>query len=233
MLPIGPLMQEHRLIERMVRKLQSELDRLSKEGTLDPEFILSAVDFFRTYADRTHHGKEEDILFKALEGKEMDDDLRSTMDKLVGEHVYARAMVGRLLESREQYLRGAPGALDQARETLKGLIELYPKHIEKEDKRFFYPCMELFTDSERAEMLEAFWEFDRGMIHWKYQNMVEGTKTRPETPSGWRCGVCGYVYDPVNGDPEYGLAPGVPFEGLGEDWVCPVCYAPKSQFTKV
>ncbi|TRO46423.1 rubredoxin [Candidatus Bathyarchaeota archaeon] len=62
--------------------------------------------------------------------------------------------------------------------------------------------------------------------------MVEGTVTRTATPSGWRCGVCGYVYDPVKGDPEYGLAPGVPFEGLGEDWVCPVCYAPKSQFVK-
>ncbi len=226
-------MHEHRLIERMVKLLQSELDRLSTEETLDPDFILATVDFFRTYADRTHHGKEEDILFKALEKKALDESLRSIMDELIEEHIYAREKVGRLLESRELHLNGAPGALDQAKETLKDLIELYPRHIEKEDKRFFYPCMELFTDSEKAEMLEEFWEFDRDMIHWKYRNVVEGTHTRFTTLSGWRCNICGYVYDPVKGDPEYGLAPGVSFEDLGEDWVCPVCYAPRSQFTNV
>jgi rubredoxin len=43
--------------------------------------------------------------------------------------------------------------------------------------------------------------------------------------------VCGYVYDPVRGDLEYGLVPGVSFEDLGDDWVCPVCYASKSHFT--
>ena len=87
-------MHEHRLIERMVRLLQSELDRLSTEETLDPDFILAAVDFFRTYADRTHHGKEEDILFVALEKKTLDDGLRSIMDELIEEHIYARARVG-------------------------------------------------------------------------------------------------------------------------------------------
>ena len=86
-------MHEHRLIERMVRLLQSELDRLSTEETLDPDFILAAVDFFRTYADRTHHGKE-DILFVALEKKTLDDGLRSIMDELIEEHIYARARVG-------------------------------------------------------------------------------------------------------------------------------------------
>jgi hemerythrin-like domain-containing protein/rubredoxin len=224
-------MYEHRLIERMVRLLKSELDRLSTEETLDPDFILAAVDFFRTYADRTHHGKEEDILFVALEKKTLDDGLRSIMDELIEEHIYARGRVGRLLESREHHINGDPGALEQARETLKDLIELYPHHIEKEDRRFFYPCMDLFTEAEKAEMLEEFWEFDRSMIHWKYRNVVEGTHSQFTTQSGLRCNVCGYVYDPVKGDPEYGLVPGVSFEDLGDDWVCPVCYASKSHFT--
>ncbi len=105
-------MHEHRLIERMVRLLQSELDRLSTEETLDPDFILAVVDFFRTYADRTHHGKEEDILVVALEKKTLDDGLRSIMDELIEEHIYARTRVGRLLESREHHLNGDPGALE-------------------------------------------------------------------------------------------------------------------------
>lgn len=46
----------------------------------------------------------------------------------------------------------------------------------------------------------------------------------------YTCQVCGYVYDPANGDPENGVAPGTAFEDLPADWTCPVCGADKSQF---
>jgi rubredoxin len=46
------------------------------------------------------------------------------------------------------------------------------------------------------------------------------------------CDVCGYVYDPAEGDPENGVSAGTSFEALPDDWVCPVCGAPKSEFTK-
>jgi rubredoxin len=46
------------------------------------------------------------------------------------------------------------------------------------------------------------------------------------------CSVCGYVYDPEEGDPEYGIAPGTKFEDLPDDWICPVCGATKDQFEK-
>lgn len=47
------------------------------------------------------------------------------------------------------------------------------------------------------------------------------------------CEVCGYVYDPEKGDPESGVEPGIPFEKLPDDWVCPVCGAAKSEFSAV
>jgi rubredoxin len=46
------------------------------------------------------------------------------------------------------------------------------------------------------------------------------------------CSVCGYVYDPEEGDPEYGIAPGTKFGDLPDDWICPVCGATKDQFEK-
>lgn len=66
MLPIGPLMIEHRLIERMVDLLEKEALKIRDTKRLDMIFINAAIDFFRFYADRTHHGKEEDILFTEL-----------------------------------------------------------------------------------------------------------------------------------------------------------------------
>jgi rubredoxin len=46
------------------------------------------------------------------------------------------------------------------------------------------------------------------------------------------CMVCGYVYDPEQGDSESDIAAGTTFENLPEDWVCPVCGAGKSEFEK-
>lgn len=48
----------------------------------------------------------------------------------------------------------------------------------------------------------------------------------------YRCTVCNYIYDPAFGDPDTGVKPGTPFEKLPEDWLCPVCGAPKSDFEK-
>ncbi len=46
------------------------------------------------------------------------------------------------------------------------------------------------------------------------------------------CDVCGYVYDPAIGDPDNGIHPGTSFSELPEDWVCPLCGVPKSDFSK-
>lgn len=48
----------------------------------------------------------------------------------------------------------------------------------------------------------------------------------------YECSICGYVYDPAAGDPDNGVAPGTKFEDVSEEWVCPVCGAPKSEFNK-
>lgn len=48
----------------------------------------------------------------------------------------------------------------------------------------------------------------------------------------WVCDPCGYVYDPAEGDPDNDVEPGTAFEDLPEDWVCPVCGADQSQFSK-
>lgn len=49
----------------------------------------------------------------------------------------------------------------------------------------------------------------------------------------WECMVCGYIYDPMKGDPKSGVLPGTPFEKLPDNWVCPDCGAEKDMFEKV
>jgi len=49
----------------------------------------------------------------------------------------------------------------------------------------------------------------------------------------YRCIPCGYIYDPVQGDPDSGIAPGTSFEDVPYDWVCPICFVGKDDFELV
>ena len=49
----------------------------------------------------------------------------------------------------------------------------------------------------------------------------------------YECSVCGYIYDPAQGDPDNNVPAETPFEKLPDDWVCPVCGAEKNQFNKM
>jgi rubredoxin len=49
----------------------------------------------------------------------------------------------------------------------------------------------------------------------------------------YMCTVCGYVYDPAEGDPDGGIEPGTAFEDLPDDWVCPMCGVAKEEFEKI
>jgi len=183
MLPIGPLMIEHRLIERMIQVMRKELQRFEKERKADPIFVDMAVDFIRTYADRCHHGKEEDILFRELSKKQLVDEHKRIMDELIEEHRWGRKTVGELVDAKEKYATGDNDQLTTILDRMSALVDFYPKHIEKEDKRFFLPCMEYFNEQEKGSMLSEGWEFDRRLIHEKYENVVVNAEESLQAPN--------------------------------------------------
>jgi hemerythrin-like domain-containing protein len=178
MTPIGLLMIEHRLIERMVKLLNAELHTMEETAQVDTDFLLVGVDFFQMYADRTHHGKEEDILFKQLAAKPLSEDHRRMMDELIQEHVRAREAVSRIAAANDLYLQGRTEALGEIVQEVQALVDLYPAHIRKEDKQFFLPALGYLADDEQQAMLDRFRGFDVRMIHEKYKRVVEESEGR-------------------------------------------------------
>ncbi|MDQ1336398.1 MAG: hypothetical protein QG552_3348 [Thermodesulfobacteriota bacterium] len=173
----GPLMIEHRLIERMLSVIKEVLGKIESKHRVDPVFVDIAVDFIRVYADRTHHGKEEDILFRELNNKPLSTEDRQIMKELIEEHTFGRQTTKELVAANSRYRNGDETALTEIVTKLQTLTEFYPKHIEKEDKVFFPSSRNYFTDEEDQAMLADFWEFDRKMIHEKYNSVVEGLET--------------------------------------------------------
>jgi hemerythrin-like domain-containing protein len=169
----GPLMIEHRLIERMISLISDALVNIEATQKVDPLFIDAAVDFIRTYADRTHHGKEEDILFRELTTRPLSAEDQRIMNELIQEHIVARQTTKALVEANVRYRNGDASALADVTAHLRRLVEFYPVHIDKEDNVFFPASRAYFTDEEDHAMLAEFWEFDRRMIHEKYRSVVE------------------------------------------------------------
>lgn len=172
MKPRGPLMIEHRLIEKMIAIIRDQVVVMQQQNRADPVFIDTAVDFIRMYADRTHHGKEEDILFKVLVDKKMSAEDTRMMEILVEDHKYGRKTVAELVEAKERYVQGDTRALEVILDKLQALADFYPEHIRKEDKEFFPNSEAYLTEDEQREMLQSFYEFDRHMIHEKYKMIV-------------------------------------------------------------
>ena len=102
MKPRGPLMIEHRLIEKMLNLATKELDNIKNGNKANSSLINIIIDFIKTYADRTHHGKEEDILFKELMKKDLMASDQSMMEELIREHVEARKAVGELNSANKE-----------------------------------------------------------------------------------------------------------------------------------
>jgi hemerythrin-like domain-containing protein len=164
-------MIEHRLIEKLLHAAAKVAAGMNQK-TYDPVLVDSIVDFIKTYADRTHHGKEEDILFHELLEREVGGDDLVMMNELIDEHKQAREKVKTIVELNERYRNGTKAVVSQIKEIILWLAEFYPVHIAKEDKRFFPESEKYFSEEELEAMLENFWAFDRNMIHEKYQSIL-------------------------------------------------------------
>lgn len=182
MLPIGVLMTEHRLIERMIKLMRDELERIGVYTAIDPDFIDAAVDFMRSFSDMCHHGKEEKILFEELALKPLSPELKQIMSDLVQEHVFARKTVDDMEQANLSYIMGEKSGPANIVEAMNSMTLFYPEHIKKEETRFFYPVMEYLTRDEKDKMLLKFVDFDSKIIHEKYDEALKKLEERHLMP---------------------------------------------------
>ncbi len=165
----APLMAEHRLINKVVGLFKKKMEIMKKNKKADVDFIRGIIDFIRIYADKTHHGKEEDILFENLDKKSMEEKDREDMEELIQEHRWTRKKVKNLEKALEKYAGGEQKSINDIIENTEKLVEFYPRHIEKEDRGFFLVSRKYLSQQEENEMLKEFKDFDSRMIHEKYE----------------------------------------------------------------
>jgi len=157
MSPTIILMNEHRVIEQVLDCLEVMASR-AEHGVLDREAAGEAIDFFRTFADRCHHRKEETHLFAALEARGMPKQGGPT-GVMRSEHILGR-----------HYLNAMQVAVDRRRlaefaQTSRHYLSLLRDHIRKEDHCLFPMADSLLSDADREQVLAAFDHVESAEMH--------------------------------------------------------------------
>ena len=146
--PIKKLIDEHILIKKLVALIPRVVDELNVESEEDRNLVRRCIDFIRLYADKYHHAKEEDILFKYFDGKL---DIIKTM---LEDHNKARGHVRATLEALDKKSR------DAIAEHMIGYHELLTEHIKKEDE-ILYPWIDRnLSVTQVGELFSRFNEVD-------------------------------------------------------------------------
>jgi len=156
---IETLMTEHRLIEKVLGSLRTFVDRLSPGQEEARVRVAEYAEFFREFADRCHHGKEEDRLFPVME--------RHGFPAKAGplfvmrqEHDLGRAHVRSLAGVGEGEGSLTESEVATVRSHADGFITLLSAHIMKED-RILFPAAERAIPGPKLEALAVeFDEFD-------------------------------------------------------------------------
>lgn len=158
--PTELLMTDHRIIEVVLNVLERMANCWESENALDVASARSAVVFCRDFADGCHHGKEEGILFPALERKGLPAQEGPTAQMRL-EHERARALIRGMQAAIEKSARNTPETRQAFVENARGYVTLLRDHILKENHCLFSIANEILEDSERCELTESFEAFDR------------------------------------------------------------------------
>ncbi len=150
------LEEEHKNILKVAKAIEIECNKLKSGRNLDKEFFKKAVYFIKNYADKFHHAKEEEILFKEMLKDSVQECLHcNPIDQMLHEHGIGRDFIKNLeegikTENKEKIIKNA-----------MGYAQLIREHIFKEDNILYPMCDETLGKKTKDSMLNKFEKEDK------------------------------------------------------------------------
>lgn len=173
MRPTDVLRDEHRVIECVLDCLEKMAGEAEKEGKIDAEPARRAVDFFRNFADRCHHGKEEDQLFPMMEERGYSAESGPTAVMRI-EHEQGRKWIRDIDSAIDGAAAGDVEACARFARSARGYVGMLREHIQKEDHCLFPMAEQAFDDDARRRLAERFERVEREEIGESTQETYRG-----------------------------------------------------------
>lgn len=149
------LMQEHRVIERVLDSLQTVASRLKGGEAVDPRIFIEVADFAKGFADGCHHKKEEGALFPAMEAAGIPAE-GGPIAVMLSEHEEGRRLIASIRASAERLQGGDGSARAAVVENALAYVALLRQHILKEDNILFPMADQVLQGAAAAEVDKAF-----------------------------------------------------------------------------
>ena len=149
------LRHEHDAILNMLEATEEVARRLGNKEGVEPRILDDLVEFFRLFADRCHHGKEEDLLFPLLEKKGMPRG-GGPIGVMLMEHDHGRDLVRQMSEAAEFYAKGNNDAGMRWAAAAFQYVPLLREHIAKENQVLFVMAERMLSSDEQRTLAQAF-----------------------------------------------------------------------------
>lgn len=150
------LKKEHQAIKLMLRVLEEVSRRLEAGEKVNAKHLASILEFIQVFADKCHHGKEEGLLFPAMEKAGIPVE-RGPIGVMLHEHREGRGFVKGMKDAIENYKKGKAVASKEIAKNARNYASLLSQHIEKEDN-ILYPMADARLSAAAQEDLEKGFE---------------------------------------------------------------------------
>ncbi|HXI02820.1 MAG TPA: hemerythrin domain-containing protein [Candidatus Saccharimonadales bacterium] len=170
MIATQTLRHEHEAILKMLDAAEEVSRRLRERQAVEPDVLDGLLEFFREFADRCHHGKEEEALFPLLEERGVPR-TGGPIGVMLQEHDQGRALIAEMVEAASAYRRSEADAGARWAGAAAGYAQLLRGHIEKENNILFVMAERLLSPNEQKSLADRFEAIER-------DKMGEGTHQR-------------------------------------------------------
>lgn len=176
MKPTEILKEEHKEIRRMLKILGKISEKLRSGEKIERNVLEKILEFIKIFADKCHHGKEEDLLFPAMEEAGIPRE-GGPIGVMLYEHNVGRNAVKGMTEGIEEFYQGNENARKKITENAEIYIELLDSHIYKEDN-ILYPMADMhLSEEQQKELLEKFEEVEKNIVgegkHHEFLELLE------------------------------------------------------------
>jgi len=156
------LKDEHEAVSIMLRILEKVCEKSETAGSIDKKHFEGILEFLKVFVDKCHHGKEEELLFPALEDAGIPK--YGPISVMLHEHEISRVYVRAMSQSYSAYMTGDRSSSKDIIENAHGYIALLKSHIENENNILFVIADNRLSEQKQDELFEGFEKIEEDRI---------------------------------------------------------------------
>jgi hemerythrin-like domain-containing protein len=181
MKPIEDLIHEHNAIKVMLSIMDKIAENIRNDKGVDTDDIEKIVNFLKTFADKCHHGKEEEALFPALVIAGIPKE-NGPIGVMLHEHTIGRGYIKEISTTTEKFKAGNSASIQFIADNLSNYVNLLQNHIQKEENILFKMAEKVLSTQIQDKVFEQFEKIEEDVVghgvHEQFHELLKQLKNK-------------------------------------------------------